>query len=192
MAEIFERATHERLRETFGGWLPARIDSYNSTTNRARIQILIYDDYEDEEGERKIEAFPALDDVPVGWLSLAGRFCFRSTVAKGDEGIYMMPARPTAKWMQTGGMVDPEDDDHHPLDGGVFLPYRVSVGGRNADPMIEITASEVKIGGNNSLVTTDEFNNHTHAVATTGTASAQSGTAAIPTPVLGTQKLKGG
>jgi hypothetical protein len=187
---------HDRLRESFGGWLPARIESYNSTTNRAAIQLLLYDDYEDEEGERQIEPFPVVDDIPVGWLSLGGKFCLRSTVTKGDEGMYLMPARPTTKWLQTGGMVDPEDDDHHTLDGGVFLPYRISVGGSDATAMIEITASSVNIGGTSNLVTRAEFLDHTHLTAGTGAPSPATsiaapgvgGTTAFP----GTQKLKGG
>lgn len=194
LAEVFDRAVHDRLRNTFGGWLPARIESYDEDSNRAVVQVLLYDDYEDEEGQRQIEAMPPLNDVPVGWLSLGGAFVLRSTVTVGDEGIYMMPARPTTKWLQTGGMVDPEDDDHHPLDGGIFLPYRVSDGGANGDPLIEITASEVKIGGNKNLVTREEFLAHGHLTAGTGSPSPP--TSVTPGPDLGqfpgTQKLKGG
>lgn len=46
-------------------------------------------------------------------------------------------------------------------------------------------------GTEEPLVTRSEFNAHTHAVATTGTSTAQSGTAAAPTPVAGTTVLKG-
>lgn len=194
LAEIFDNAVHHRLRETFGGWLPARVESYDSATNRAVIQVLLYDDYEDEDGTRQIEAMPPVAGVPVGWLSLAGKFVLRATVSKGDEGVYMCPARPTAKWLNAGGMVDPADDDHHPLDGGVFLPYRVSVGGGNGDPMIEITASSVNIGGTKHLVTRDEFLAHGHATAGTGAPSPPTAVTAGPDlgQFPGTQKLRGG
>lgn len=197
LAEIFERAMHERLRETFGGWMPARVESYDQATNRAVVQILLYDDYEDEEGDRQIEAMPVLTDVPVGFLSLGGKFCLRSTVSKGDEGLYLSPARPTGKWLQTGGMVDPEEDTHHDINGGVFLPYRISAGGTNADPMIEITSSAINIGGDKNLVTRDEFLDHTHATAGSGVPSEPMRLLNTPGTVgplafPGTQKLKGG
>lgn len=44
-------------------------------------------------------------------------------------------------------------------------------------------------GTTHPLVTTAEFNAHTHAVSTTGTSSAQTGTAAAPAAVTGTTVL---
>lgn len=41
-------------------------------------------------------------------------------------------------------------------------------------------------GGSEPLVTVSQFNAHTHPVSTTGSSSAQTGTAAAPTPAAGT------
>ncbi len=195
LAEVFDAAMHHRMRESFGGWMPARVESYDLATNRAVVQVLVYDDYEDEEGERQTEPFPPLTDVPVCFLSLGGKFVIRSTVAAGDEGLYMAPARPTGKWLQTGGMVDPEDDSHHDINGGVFLPYRLSAGGSNGNPMIEITSTEIHAGGSSALALASElqdlkskYNLHTH----TGNGVATVAPFLVTASYAGTTKLKGG
>lgn len=202
MAEILDRVIADRLKESFGGWLPARVTSYNASTNRAGIQVLILDDYEDEEGVRRTEQFPVINDVPVGFVSLGGKFCIRSTVSVGDEGMALFPARPTGKWLNAGGLVDPEDDSHHDFNGAVFLPFRLSAGGTNGDPAIIISATDIQIGGNKNLVTRDEFLGHRHNFAATGAVNPTSGpvnSPSITAPTTGssvtfpgTQKLKGG
>jgi hypothetical protein len=194
LAEIFDRAMHDRLKESFGGWMPARIESYDSATNRASIQILLMDDYEDEEGERQTEPFPVLNDVPVGFISLGGKFCIRTTVSVGDEGIALFPARPTGKWLNVGGIVDPEDDTPHDFNGALFLPFRLSAGGSNAGTMIEITSSEIKAGGSSSLALLSELNNlrvahNTHTHPSNGSTPT---VGLVGSPYSGTQKLKGG
>lgn len=199
LAEVLDTAMADRLRESFSGWMPARVESYDEATNLASIQVLVYDSYTDEEGERKIEKFPVINDVPVVFLSLGGKFVVRSKVAAGDEGLYMVASRPVNKWVQTGGMVDPEDDGAHDINDGCFLPARLSAGGSNADPMIEITGPEIKIGGGDSLALVSELNDlkaayETHIHNANGTSLPV--TAPGPPPPFsgypGTQKLKGG
>lgn len=188
----------DRMRQMFGGWLPARIETYNSSTNRASVQILILDDYEDEEGARLTEPFPVLMNVPVAWPCIAGKFAFRIDLSKGDECMVMLAARPVSKFLKTGGMTDPEDDRHHDLNDACILPYRLSAGGTDATPQIHITSTDVQIGGNNKLVTRDEFLNHGHPVIATGATSPTLGpvsTSPAPTSsssFSGTQILKGG
>lgn len=197
-AEILDAVIHDRLKQSFGGWMPARIESYDSSKNRASVQVLIYDDYTDEEGERQIEAFPVLNDVPVGFISLGGKFCIRSTVSVGDEGLVLFPSRPTAKWLAIGGMVDPQDDTPHDFNGAVFLPFRLSAGGTNADPAIIISPTDVQIGGNVGLAFITElnalraaYNSHKHTGVSSGSSISgppENG----ETAYSGTQKLKGG
>lgn len=192
-AEILNNVIEARGRESFGGWLPARIETYDPSTNRAIVQILILDSYDDEEGERQTEPFPPLVDLPVLWPSIGGKVAFRVDLAKGDEVTVMFAARPITKFTQTGGLVDPEDERHHDINDAAVCPWRVSGNGTNAVPCIQITSTQIQAGGTSALALASElnalrtaFNDHGHP----GFGSPPSTLVATPYP--GTSVLKGG
>lgn len=182
--EVLDKVMTQRMREMFGGWLPGRIESYDADTNKASVQLLILDEYDDEEGERQTEPYPVITDIPVSWPCIGGKFAFRVDLAKGDECMVMFAARSVSRFYQTGGMVDPEDDRHHDINDACVWPCRLSNGGSDATAMIEITSSVVRIGGNQPLVTKEEFETHIHVTP--------SGNSDTPLdPISGTAKLRG-
>ena len=196
LAEVVDAAMRSRMKEMFGCWLPARIESYDASTNKASVQVLVLDDYEDEAGDRQTERFPVINDVPVGWPSIGGKFCLKTTLSAGDVVVVMFASRPVDKWLSTGGFVDPEDNRHHDINDAFILPYRVDFGASNASTMINITATEIQCGGTEPLVTRSEFLNHGHPIIATGATSPCTGPVAAPTPGTvsdfpGTSKLRG-
>lgn len=196
-AEVIDAAMEHRMRESFGGWLPGRVETYSATTNRASVQILVMDEYIDEDGERQTESFPVLLDVPVAWPSLGGKFTFRmTTLARGDECIVFFAARPVSKFLKTGGgPIDPEDDRHHDINDAFILPCKLSGNGSNANPMIEITSSDIRAGGSDKVMLHADgadFVAVLQAVSTTlasGGAAAASGKLAIDALISALQSM---
>lgn len=212
LAEVFDAAMHSRMKEMFGGWLPARVESYDAGTNKASVQILILDDYEDESGERQTERFPIINDIPVGWPCVGGKRVMRSTVAAGDVVVLLFSSRPADKWLRTGGFVDPEDNRHHDINDAFILPFRLDFGATDSPAMLTFNGTEILAGGNSPLATKADVQalrdyvyaqfcaagGHTHAVSgstTTAITTVASGTTAPgvpPSNPSGTTILKGG
>lgn len=192
LAEIIEAAAERIARKSLGGWMPGRIESFNAATCRATVTPLLLEDETDELGEHYGRRRPVLDDVPVLFLA-GGGVRIRVPLKRGDTVILLAGARSVDKWKNTGGEVTPEDERHHTLDDSVAIPVEI-VGAANAAAFIEFTTDGlIKAGGNNPLVTRDEFLKHTHATAATGTPSPPiphvTGGSAVSFP--GTSKLRG-
>lgn len=174
----------------------ARVESYDPIRRCISAQPLIRQQYRDPEtGENELERLPVINDVPVSFLG-AGPYSIHFPLAVGDTVLLVFSDSSLDRWLVRGGIVDPEDDRAHALSDAIAIPgvrdfAHVPAPGNHGAALV-IDAPEIHAGGTSPLVTRDEFNNHTHAVATTGSSSAQSGTAAIPTPVAGTSVLKGG
>jgi len=171
--------------------IPGRVTAYSASRARASVQPLIRRGYTDEAGERQSERLPVVVDVPVVFPG-SGPYSLKFPIGVGDTVLLVFASASLDKWLAIGGEVDPVDDRRHSLSDAIAIPG-LRARPHSADPAhaIEFTATEIRVGGNSGLVTRDEFNSHTHTVATTGSSSSQSGTAAAPSPVAGTQVLKG-
>lgn len=192
LAEIIEAAAERIARRSLGGWMPGRIESFNATTCRAVITPLLLEDEIDELGERYARKRPTLDDIPILFLA-GGGVRVRIPLKRGDTVILLPGARSVDRWKSSGGEVAPEDERHHDLADSVAIPVEI-VGAPNASAFIEFTTDGlIKCGGNKPLVTRDEFLNHTHATAATGTPSPPIVSAAPGSAVTfpGTSKLRG-
>lgn len=101
--------------------LPARVESYDADKQKASLQPLLLDFYEDERGARKTERLPVVSDVPVLFPSGGGAFV-TFPVATGDTGLLLCADRSLDVWLNRGGEVDPNDTRCHHLTDAVFLP----------------------------------------------------------------------
>lgn len=187
--------------------LPARVESYDASTQQATVQPLIYEGYQDETGERQAERLPVVTGVPVVFPGSGG---FRVTfpVAVGDTVLLVFASSSIDRWLALGGEVDPIDDRRHNISDAIAIPglhsfasplanaptSTMSLGNDNGGPTIEISATDIQVGGSSPLVLRSEFLSHTHATAGTGTPSPPivGGSSTPPTVFPGTGVLKGG
>jgi Phage protein Gp138 N-terminal domain len=187
--------------------LPARVETYDATTQKVSVQPLIFEGFNDETGTRQSERLPVIADVPVVFPG-AGGFRVTFPVAVGDTVLLVFASSSIDRWLALGGEVDPLDDRRHHISDAIAIPglrdfahplaaaptSTMSLG-KDGGPTIEISASDIKAGGSqllallsdiSSLITT--FNSHTH-LASGGATSVPSAPAAAAT---GTAVLKGG
>lgn len=164
--------------------LPGQIQSYDSTTRRATVQMLIMEAHIDADGERIVEAIAPFTDIPVA-LSGSGSVRIKFPIAPGDLCWLLFSSSALAVFKSTGRLSDPGDDRHHHDADVIALPV-VTIGGDvESDAMIEFTDTGlIRAGGDNPLVTKAEFDSHTHP--------APGGATSPPTtPATGTPRLRG-
>jgi len=178
--------------------LPARVESYDPTTQQITAQPLVLEGYVAEEGERATERLPAIAGVPVVFPG-AGGFRVTFPIAVGDTVLLVFASSSIDRWLALGGEVDPADDRRHALSDAIAIPglrdFAHALGnapsstmsiGKDGGPTIEISGTEIQAGGSGALVTNAQFLNHTH-----GSFGAPP-TTINPTPLLtGTAVLKG-
>lgn len=177
--------------------LPGRIETYDASTQQATVQPLVYDGVYDETGARTADRLPVVTGVPVVFPG-AGGFRVTFPVTAGDTVLLVFSSSSIDLWLALGGEVDPVDDRRHHISDAIAIPglrdFAHALGnaptstmslGKDGGPTIEISATDVQIGGSNKLVTLADFNSHTHP--------APGGATSTPTtPSSGTSVLKGG
>lgn len=147
-----------------GVWtaMPGRVESYDSTTQSANIQLTVKSGFIGESGQRDTENIAVLNGVPVVFLGGGG---FRTVypVAVGDTALVVFASRSLGEWLQRGDVVDPLTDHHHNLgDGVAFIGLRdrrnalvnapegrMSVGA-DQGATIEVRSSEIRLGSDNA------------------------------------------
>ncbi len=146
--------------------LPARVESYNATTQRASVQIELRSARFEEDGSRTPVRYPVIPDVPVKFEGSGG---YRTTypVQRGDQVWLEFCEASLALWKSRGGDIDPVDDRRMRLsdalavtglrDGSRPLKNcptdRMSLG-HDEGATVEITPTEVRVGGNAGCVPT--------------------------------------
>lgn len=182
--------------------LPASVQAYNAATQRCDVQPLIQDGYYDSTNTRIPERLPVITGVPVVFPG-AGGFRVTFPVAVGDVVLLVFSSSSLDKWLAgNGAEVDPIDDRRHHITDAVAIPglRAAPLGtaapstmsmGKDGGPTIEVSATDVQIGGSNALVTQAQFLNHTHATAGTGPPTPPTAIVASPA-LIGTTILKGG
>jgi hypothetical protein len=192
------------LRAAFGAGskgmrvaLPARVEAYDASTQQVTVQPLVLEGYIDETGARATERLPAIAGVPVVFPG-AGGFRVTFPIVAGDTVLLVFASSSIDRWLALGGEVDPQDDRRHHISDAIAIPGLRSFAsplaqaststmsmGKDGGPTIEISTTDVQIGGSSPLVTLAEFNAHVHAVSGPSTA--------VPTTLAtGTAVLKGG
>jgi hypothetical protein len=182
-------------KSMFGGWLPGRIETYDAAKCKASIQILLLEPRTMESGAVMNEPIAIINEVPV--LTIADHHGIRMELAleKGDLVTVLFASRSVDRWLQRGGMIEPGDERDHDLNDAIAVPGLFTFNNvRKPTAKIKFTQTTVEIGGDSALVTRDEFLNHTHATAATGTPSPPiiGGTAGSAVTFPGTSILKGG
>lgn len=190
---------------------PARIESYDATTQSCSVQPLIYDGELDEDGVRQVARLPVITNVPVMHLGGNG-FQITVPVAVGDTVLILFTDRSLDRWLSRGGEVDPGTDQTHHMSDAIAIPGlrdfahalstaptdRIRIGYGSAAAKIDITATEIQAGGTAALALKSDldtfrtvFNAHIHSGVTTGPGSSAISTTLLSAPT-GTSVLKGG
>jgi len=97
--------------------MPARIESYDHTQQRASVQPLIKKQYRD--GQEV--SMPIIDRVPVVFPRSGGA-SLTFPVKAGDNVLLVFSERSMEKWLQDGGEQNPEDPRKFDLTDAIALP----------------------------------------------------------------------
>jgi hypothetical protein len=105
----------EVLLEGVHVMMPGRIVSYDATLQKADVQPLVKGRHFGEDGETLVvQPMPVVQGCPVVFCGRAGG---RITwpVAVGDTCELRCSSVALARWLKSGGLVDPGDDRRHDL-----------------------------------------------------------------------------
>jgi hypothetical protein len=141
------------------------IHSYSEATQTAEVTLAVH--LETADGE--FEAVSPIADVPVAWPG---------AWAAGDSCLCVFCEESFAKWFATGSVEPPEVLRRHGLHA-VCIPL-VARGGQAVQFVALANLVKERLDAIQQA-----FDAHTHPVATTGSASAQTGTAAVVTSPIG-------
>ena len=117
LAEVIQNALRAEMLEIHT-MLPARVEKYDSNTQKASVSPLLKKKYIDGE----IVQLPVINDIPVQWPSGGDAF-IHMPLKVGDIGMAVFAERSLDKWLSgDGGFVVPDDPRHHNLTDAVFIP----------------------------------------------------------------------
>lgn len=120
LADLFERSERRqdlRLRVA----APARVATYNATTQRADLVLELLP-IVTEAGGLEVPREPVpLPQVPVAWPRTAAGY-LTLPLAPGDTGLVVFADRGMSKWLREGAPGDPVLGRAHDLADGVFYP----------------------------------------------------------------------
>ncbi len=141
--------------------LPAKIKTYDESTQKAEIIPLLKIKYKHKD---KPTDLPVIPNVPVQWPSANAGTAFIHLPLKADDfGMIVFSERSIDTWLAgEGDSVSPEDPRHHHLSDAIFIPGVLpfkkalpvsdasSLFIKNGDAEIELTGSgDVNILGGN-------------------------------------------
>jgi hypothetical protein len=176
-----ERAIQRALREVHTT-IPAMVESYDEAAGTCAAQPLILKGYRGRDGKRKTMRYPVVPSAPVIFGGV------KRPLTRGSIVLLLVSEACIDRGWDVEN--DPEDDRRFDLNDAFALPI-VTPG-----PEIEITETEIRVGGSEPLVKRSEFLKHTHLTAATGPATPPSvitpGQEALPATFPGTTTLKGG
>lgn len=138
LAKVLLQAIKSELFEVHT-CLPARIEKYDETTQKANVAPLLKKKYKFEDNP---EDLPVITSVPVQWPSAnAGAAFIHLPLKVGDLGMVVFSERSIDTWLAgEGDSVSPEDPRHHHLSDAIFipgvLPFKKALTISNADNMI--------------------------------------------------------
>lgn len=166
LAAVIRRALDLKLASVRVA-LPARIKTFNATTQLASVQPLLRESHEGEDGKEEVESLPVISDVPIQFPG-AGGFVITFPVAVGDPCWLVFSDRSLDKWIETGNEVDPIDlRRHHLSDAVALLGVRSKAGalaefdasnarfGKVGGPGVTLRSGEVHLGVNHNELAAD-------------------------------------
>ena len=120
LAEFIKSAIRKGLLEAHT-CLPAKIKSYDESTQKAEIIPLLKIKYRHKDTPTDL---PVIPNVPVQWPSANAGAAFIHLPLKADDfGIIVFSERSIDTWLAgEGDSVSPEDPRHHHLSDAIFIP----------------------------------------------------------------------
>jgi hypothetical protein len=100
---------------------PARVESYDSTKQKAVVQPLIKRRVRSETSARATQLPDVINDVPVVFPG-AGDYSFTFPVAKGDIVLLVFADQSLDVWLASGSAVDPKDDRRCDVNDAIAIP----------------------------------------------------------------------
>ena len=196
LTEIIEEMITSNRKSMFGGWLPGRIESFDSSKSKASIQILLLETVENESGTVK-RPVAVINEVPVLTFNDHHGLRVELDLQKGDTVMVCFAARDTDRWRQRGGMIDPANDRDHDLNDAVAIPMLFDFAHvKKPTAKIKFTQSAVEIGGTSALAKASDLTALKNAISSADTTTVATFKAAIlaaltswPNP---TSVIKGG
>lgn len=157
-AQVLGDAVNARLRDVHTG-MPGRIEKYDAARQCADVKPLVMRMDRDEGGELVADEYPVLVDVPVQFPG-GGGYHATFPIAAGDVVWLSFASCSLDLWKARGGLVDPEDERRCTLSDAVAhaivrdlahprssAPTDRARFGRDAGVALEVTTSEVLVGG---------------------------------------------
>ena len=120
LAELLLQAIRSELLDVHT-CLPAKIQKYDESTQRADVIPLLKKKYKFNE---KPTDLPVITSVPVQWPSANAGAAFIHLPLKADDfGMVVFSERSIDTWLAgEGNSVSPEDPRHHDLSDAIFIP----------------------------------------------------------------------
>lgn len=179
--------------------LPARVDAYDKDRQCVDATPLPLVREEQEDGSVLVKQLPTVMSAPVLFPG-AGPFRLTFPVQVGATVMLEFTSSNLARWLAVGGQVEATDDRRHDICSAMAYPGGHSFAGETApsteapDDAMVLHAPKLRHGGpgaddpvcrlsdlqqvlDYAIAVNARVSVHTHPVATTGSASAQSGTA---------------
>ncbi len=122
--------------------IPAKVLSYNPTSQTVKVQFCVKNPYTDEDGAVAWEELPVLDNVPV-LFPRGGGFFITVPLVVGDFVWVMFSELATGQWRETGTVPsEAVETKRHGLGHAWAMPGPFP----SADPLSGPSASELRMG----------------------------------------------
>lgn len=184
---IVESLTRDALSDMFT-MLPGRVVSYNASRQSVDVQPEPKRAYVDEAGERQVENYPVVTEVPVGFPG-AGGVRLTWPLAAGDVVMLLFASTSLDRWLSVAGNPDPADERRNSITDAVAIPglhsfasvptsaptdasvwhsnVEIRLGSPDAnDPVARKSDLDTVVSKLNSLIS--KFGAHVHGGVTTG------------------------
>lgn len=120
LAGVIRMAIDSAQRSVYTA-LPARVESYDATSQTCSAQPVLLGEYIDEAGDRQTLRDPIIENVPVVFPS-AGDFAITFPLSAGDTVLLVFSSRSLDKWLIAGGEIDPNDGRRQHLSDAIAIP----------------------------------------------------------------------
>lgn len=144
LPDVFDSAVG-RILSGVNTSCPGVIVAYDDSTLRAAVQPSIKRRFQNEEGEYVVQKLPVINEVPVIFPG-SGERRVKFPVKKNDTVLLIFSQSSLDKWLETGGIVDPEDGRRHSLEDAVAIPGLMNKA-KDAAALIEFDNAFVHVGG---------------------------------------------
>lgn len=153
LSEPLRRALRQASSEMHVA-LPAQIERYDHTEQRADVLPLLRRAYVDGE----VQDMPVVPDVPVVWPRSGGAQ-MTMPVRRGDTVLLVFTDRSIDRWLAQGGNVTPDDRRQHDLSDAVAVPGLVPFADfgdvepseNNDDVLVRYDGSQVRLKPNGAV-----------------------------------------